>query len=146
MSLYVFICQSNKDDKDFVEGFAKNKNILIGAIVTALVTLALIILMMKNWQRRVPINYFLGLTFATAVTFIAGYLTVKCDKNIVLTSFLITFCMAALMAFFGSHILLWLSHSDRSSLGQALGASFGILGSVIVIIILVTLCNPWGGD
>lgn len=144
MSVYVFYCQFNKDDGEFYQNVARSKYGLGTAITLAIGSLLTIILGMSGIQRKTPVNYILGFTFALSLSYIAGYLTIGIDINVVLTSFILTFVISILMAWLAPRILGAFGKKKQLEYSKAVGPTFGILGAIVVIMCLISMCNPWG--
>lgn len=124
--------------------FVYNAKILYAAIAVALGTLLAIICGLKSVQRKVPVNYVLGYTFALSMCYICGFVTFKYSANAVLAAFGVTLIMTILLAIFGGKIVSKLGRRDQ--IKKALGPTFGILGSVVVLVLIIffVVKNPDG--
>lgn len=83
----------------------------------------------------------MGFTFSSCLTYICGYVTYTCNANTVLNAFTITLVLTMLMAKFGSKIVTKIGKKDQ--LQKALGPTFGILGSIVVLILLILMADPF---
>ena len=109
----VHVAKFYEKEEKVIMSIARNQFVLYTSIVLSLITLCLIVTQMKTHQRVVPLNYIMGFTFSTCLTYICGYVTYNCNANSVLSAFVITLVLAIFMAKFGSKIVTNIGKKDQ---------------------------------
>lgn len=84
-----------------------------------------------------PLNYLLCLVFTVSLSYCVGFTVVSKDFNIVIGAFVMTLVLSLLMAFAGSHLVKIIGKKNESKFRQALGPTFGVLATIVVVILLL---------
>lgn len=87
-------------ENDPFKEIARNMYGIIASIVLTIRTIVVILL--KQYRRKVPLNYFVGLVYTLSLTYAIGAAVYSFDVNAVISAFILTIVLSLAMAFFGA--------------------------------------------